>query len=459
MLDKFLEVSYRAATEKTASRQLVDKLKEFSLDELQKLAAGDETCKLAYAMDACGPGGSDNTWLGKYTGTPLFSKAVELEKALLQLDMEEQQQREQERAARPQPSDVWARRDALQLQKRMLDLDLVMAENGGDPSAAAAPSAEEASTADAPELALEQGGPPKEPKAPKGPPAAPAAEEGPPEAAAGGGEPSEEELLAALQAEGAGAEGAPAQEAGPPQGQPPKPKPKAPPKEEEEPEEEGGPKIEVKQSSAAKIAAIVGAGQFLAKTAKPNAENKVRAEVAKKFPSLKKEAAMPVGAVPGVLGAAAGADKGHASGRPGSAALRGGLGAFGGAELGGQLGLMLGKEHPAAGLAGAALGGLAGYKALTHQYNRKPLDEKTAGLISSVVNAGKAALPAVGGALNAGKSLATQAYQSGGLKQVAGSFGNVARNFAQKNPLAAAGVAGAGGMVAGKMLSNSQPRQ
>ena len=264
MLDKFLEVSYRAGVEKTASRTLVDRLKDFPIEELKKLANGDETCKLAYAMDVCeAKGGSaDGTWLGKYTGTPLFAKAVELEKALLQLDMEDQQLREQERAQRPQPSDTWAKRDAIQLQKRMLDLDLVMAENGVAPAeggeelaAAGAPAAPE-------EKVVAEQGPPK----------------GPPGGAEAGPSPEEEEAaaleLAAEEAAaggGAGGGGAPPQE-GPPQQQaaPPKPKPKAPPKEEEEPEEkeEGGPKIEVKQSAAAKVASIVEAGRFLAKTAK-----------------------------------------------------------------------------------------------------------------------------------------------------------------------------------------------
>lgn len=488
MLDKFLEVSYRAGAEKTASRTLVDRLKEFPLEELKKLASGDTECKLAFALDACGPGG-DSSWLGKYTGTPLFSKAVELEKALLQIDMEEQQAR----AAAPPMNDSWQKRDAIRLQQRMLDLDLVMAANGGAPAeagAGAAPSAEELSTADAPELALEQGGPPK---APKGPPPPPA------EAA-----PSpEEEEAAALEmaAEEAAAGGGAPQEGPPQQAAPPKPKPKAPPKEEEEePEEEGGPKIEVKQS-AAKVAAIVSAGRFLAKTASDPKGEAARAEIAKKFPHLVKEktAAGNAGQIidgltqgghelASLAGGVSGGVKAHdATGGSGLSTIiggaRGALGASMGAGLGRSLGErvggvasralspmglspgVMGAVQPAAAALGTLGGGLLGYKALTGVFNKqekkpksKHEDEKTAGLIGSVLNAGKAAMPAVGGVLQGAKNLATTANAAGGLPQVAKSFGGVAKNFAMKNPLAAAGVAGAGGMVAGKMLSNSQPR-
>lgn len=473
MLDKFLEVAYRSNVEKTAERQLIDRLKTFPIEELKKLASGDETCKLAYALDACGPG-SDSSWLGRYTGTPLFSKAVELEKALLQIDMEEQQTR----AAQPPMSDAWQKRDAIRLQQRMLDLDLAMAENGGAP-------AEEGA-----ELAA--AGAPAAPKAPK--------EEGvsPEEAALLAQEASTADApeLALEEAAAAGGEAPPQQEA------PPKPKPKAPPKEEET-EEEGGPKIEVKQS-AAKVAAAISLGRFLAKTAAmsvPDAEKaKVREAVAKKFPGLEKGAAGNAAAIidgltqgghelAGLSGALAGGAKAHeATGGSGLSTVVGGLRGSLGASLGAGLGRNLGERvgdiaasavrpmglnpgllnavQPAAAALGTLGGGVLGYKALTGVFNKKEKEpkskhggEKTAGILGSALSAGKAALPAVGSALSAGKSLATSAYKSGGLGQVASSFGNVAKNFAQKNPLAAAGVVGAGGMVAGKMLSNSQPRQ
>lgn len=563
MLDKFLAVAYSGEQKKTAARQLVDKLKTYPLEELKKLASGDPNCKLAYA-DACG-GSRDDTWLGKYMGTPLFAKAVELEKSLVQLDMEDQKMRAEERAVRPDPSDTWMRRDAIQLQKRMLDLDLVMAQNGGDPTEAAAPA--EAMPAEV------GGAPPAAPKEEKAPaPEAPAAAGG-----GEGGEPSEEEVLQALEAE---AGGAPA-EGAPPQQQPPKPK--APPQqaqggegeeEEDEEDEEGQPpkkdkpkgmSVEVKQSSAkTAAAAAVSAGALFAKFAShTNADSKVRREVAKKFPQLAKEktAQMPPLAgnsyLPEILGAAAGANKGSEQGRPGSGALRGAIGAGVGSVAGEQLGRALSKEHPAAGLLGAGLGGLAGYKMLTHKYSQPPAkaggetidpgvpefggesvegvrqlaasDRATAddmdsnpnkyrlrrALLGGALGAGAGALAggglkrlspagalvgglgaaalsavprpsgaghraaadeaeqvaqaheakkvanvlgALGGAATAAKGLASSAMGAGGLPQVAKSFGNVAKGFAQKNPLAAAGIAGAGGLMAGRALSPSQPR-
>lgn len=472
MLDKFLAVSYSGELKKTASRQLVDKLKTYPIEELKKLSSGDPHCKLAYA-DACGPG-RDDTWLGKYMNTPLFAKAVELEKSLVQLDMEDQQMRAQERAVRPDPNDTWMKRDAINLQKRMLDLDLVMAQNGGDPTAEAAPP--------------EAGGEPPAPPAPKAP-----KEEAPP---AAGGEPSEEELLAALEAEGGGGE------AGPPQAPQQPPKPKAPPQqaqggegEEEEETEEGQPpkkddkpkgmSVEVKQSSAKLAAATaVSAGVLFAKLA--SAESKVRREVAKKFPELAKEkkaAAEPEGhhirrallgnpissaieARPGSRLDAAGEAYGHGLAEQLKGGLKGGvlgagLGAAGGlaaglinkAPLGRAVGMGAGLGGGAGLLAGDIYGAFKGNHGAeasrihgARSKHRDP-EEKVANMLG-----------ALGGAASAAKGLATSAHAAGGLPQVAKSFGNVAKTFAQKNPLTAAGIAGAGGLVAGKALTPSQPR-
>ena len=540
MLDKMLEVAYRTDLKKTASRTLVDKLKEFPLEELQRLADGDPECKLAYALsagDVKQAGDSDFCWLDKYKGTPLFSKAVELEKSLLQLDMEEQQQREQERAARPQPSDVWARRDALCLQKRMLDLDLVMAQNGGAPAEPAAPEAKEEQAIGELEEAQAQ------------------------EALEGGGGDAEHEQLedAAIQqlqaAHGGGSEGPP--QAPPQEKAPPKPKAKAEGKEEggeEEPEakpeekKDEKPKEEQKtagvwegrsregvapgttvpvqqaggnrqgagasddlplQAAEKMAAAAVNAGAFLAKTAKvgmhgsDSEKSKVRAAVAKKYPGLEKGAAGSPGQIIDALGhgawegadlagAVAGGMKAHDAGASGLGVLGGAMTGGTGAVLGSSAGRFLGERvgdlaaratapmglspglagaiRPAAAALGTIGGGLGGYKLLTRGYAdmkakneaKKAKDEpksKEAGMLGTALGAVKPLAQQAGGVLSAGKNLATSAYAKGGLGQVASSFGNVAKNFAQKNPLAAAGIAGAGGLAAGKMLSNSQPRQ
>ena len=476
MLDKFLEVSYRADRTKVASRQLIDKLKELPLEELMSYVNGDENSKLA-SLEACGQGGSvgrECTWLDKYKETPLFAKAVELEKALLQLDMEEQQQREAERAARPAPSDVWAKRDAINLQKRMLDLDLVMAQAGA--TQPEAPEAKEEQAIGELEQAQAQ------------------------EMAEGGGgdaahEQQEDAAIQQLQAAHGGAEGAPQQQ------QPPQPpKPKAPPQQAqgggEDGEEEGPPKkdekpkgmsVEVKQSAARMASAAVDVGRFLAKTAAaacstPDAEaSKVRAAVAKKYPGLSKEGSGPEGhhlrrallgnpvssaieAKPGSRIDAWGEATGHSAAETLKGGLKGtalgaGLGAAGGLGLAllnkGQpakaLGYGAGMGAYAGGLLGSTYGGIKGHHgAEASRIHGARSAEKTAGVMGAL----KPLATQAAGALGAGKSLAQTAYKSGGVGQVASSFGNVAKNFAQKNPLAAAGIAGAGGMLAGKALSN-----
>jgi hypothetical protein len=77
----------------------------------------------------------------------------------------------------------------------------------------------------------------------------------------------------------------------------------------------------------------------------------------------------------------AGANKANASGQEGTGgALRGALGWGGGAALGslagGALGGALGHTEPVLPVLGYGLGGLAGYKALTSKYNKKPKKKK-----------------------------------------------------------------------------------
>ena len=123
MLNEFLKVAYRLEQQKTASRQLVDKLKGFDITDLIALADGDPTAKLAY-IDSDGP----QSWLDKYKGSPLFSKAVELEKALLEADAASDSKRTEERES---DRELETQRDSLRMQKRMLDLDLALEQEGG----------------------------------------------------------------------------------------------------------------------------------------------------------------------------------------------------------------------------------------------------------------------------------------------------------------------------------------
>ena len=127
MFEQWLSVAYRQDQEKTASRRMVNQLKQLPMDELFKAASGDSTSKLAYVD---GPSDERDSWIGKYKGSPLFEKAVALEKAILQIDMEENQRRAEENAEPKASSDAYERRDAIKLQQRMLDLDLAMESAG-----------------------------------------------------------------------------------------------------------------------------------------------------------------------------------------------------------------------------------------------------------------------------------------------------------------------------------------
>jgi hypothetical protein len=147
MLNEFLLAAYKDNQTKLANRQLVDKLKAFDLDDLVALANGDPTAKLASYCD--GPSDGPQSWLDKYKGSPLFEKAVELEKSLLEADAAADAKRTEERESDRTMDD---QRDALRMQKRMLDLDLALEQEGG---AAAAASPEPAVPA-TPEAPVEQ---------------------------------------------------------------------------------------------------------------------------------------------------------------------------------------------------------------------------------------------------------------------------------------------------------------
>lgn len=124
MLPEYLTTLYAQDREKTASRAVVDKLKTLPLDELFKIANGDETSKIACAMSSIGPGDGSKSWLDGFRGTPLFEQAVALERKSLELEAADQEQRQLSQQA-------WSQRDALSLQRRMLEIDLATQGSGG----------------------------------------------------------------------------------------------------------------------------------------------------------------------------------------------------------------------------------------------------------------------------------------------------------------------------------------
>lgn len=217
MLDAFLKVACGRAQAELDRDNLVEKMRALPPEYLYKLATGEE--KLAYIMGGCDP-----DWLEKFKGTPFFEHAIELEKQELQQQMAEQTRYREEEQVRTERS---AARDEIQVQRKLLELELASHEAGGaglsegsggpegDPGAEGAEPFAGHETPQ--EEALEHGE-----EAPSGPPvggppeaaaAPPEAAQMPPEAMAAEEPPAEEEMAAVP-------------EDGPPPPPPPKPKAK-----------------------------------------------------------------------------------------------------------------------------------------------------------------------------------------------------------------------------------------
>lgn len=170
MLDSFLKVAYANEKRDEEQAQLVEKMASLPEDLLHKIVSGEE--KLAYIGSF-----SDENWIEKYKGTPLFEQAIELEKQELQARMAESARRtEDSEKFRAQD----AARDELCIQKKLLDLQLLEQEAGVG-------QGEEVPEEGVPgeEPPPEEGGPPMEEEAPEEVPAEePPVEEAPPAAAA-----------------------------------------------------------------------------------------------------------------------------------------------------------------------------------------------------------------------------------------------------------------------------------
>ncbi|TXH10606.1 MAG: hypothetical protein E6R04_04980, partial [Spirochaetes bacterium] len=141
--------------------------------------------KMAMALEAGSPISSSpspsldyrDEWLKKYVGTALFEKALELQKQFLTLDQEDLSQREMEQTIEESSGRASQRmaknlqRDALHLEKRNLDVELLAAQAGVQMAAAPSPheqgldaAAQEGGMEEAPEEAAPA---PKAPKAAK----------------------------------------------------------------------------------------------------------------------------------------------------------------------------------------------------------------------------------------------------------------------------------------------------
>lgn len=520
MLNEFLQAAYNANQVKVANRQLIDRFKQFSIEDLRAFVEGDPLSKLAYCCD--GPSVGAETWLDKYKGSPLFEKAVALEKAMLEADAAADAKRSDEREADRSMED---QRDSIRMQKRMLDLDLALEQSGAAP----APPPSSPVPAQAPEAAA--GAPAVEVKA----------------AAVGALIPearSTRDVVHAEPRQGAGALGDYAVS----------------------PSETVTEGLQVNKTAEVRVRTADAVGRLLAKTAT--------------VPGFADELSRLALLHGGAAGAGGGYLQGRRAGELGiGGALSGGLGATSGSYLGGLLGQGLGigatrllahtpvssealqAVMPVLRAAGAVGGGALGFHAGTagqrqHIADTKKKEEakkqkqasvdKTAISHTRIIQAvkhtpqlgrlnkafehgvevlgkkapgavidqadtlaqaaaarlgggdwkrklvgmnalrkaaevtpnspqafyeevvrkypklGKKKEAGIAGSLMQGmktlgtgaKNLATTAHAAGGMPQVVSSFGNVAKNFAQRNPLAAtgiaAGAAGLGGMALGR---------
>lgn len=151
MLDSFLYAAYTQDKKTKEKRAFIETLKKLPKEELYKVASGE--LKIA---NLCSVPGDEGTWLSRFKDTPLFAQALVLEQQSLQLDAEDIARRSQQRN-----DDIWLQRDQIQLQKRLLELQLVQGatqQAGGVPPAVPGPISPEAGTQGAGALGPEAGG-------------------------------------------------------------------------------------------------------------------------------------------------------------------------------------------------------------------------------------------------------------------------------------------------------------
>lgn len=474
MLDKFLEVSYGKTKEAEDKSHLVELMKQLPNEELMKIASGET--KLSH-YGSIGGGGQE--WIQEFRGTPFFEQALALEQEDLQMQMQENQRRQQNR-------EVWdatdAQRDTVCLKKRLMVLQLAQwQEQQGTPTPGQAEAAEHGMA----QAAIPVAAPP-----PAAAPQMEAAAKTAAELTTEGREKIKEKNFS-LSAEQSDT------------GKPAYP-------------------IEDKSHAANALARVKQFGS-------PAEKAEVYKDVAKKYPGLAmrssveevkekaKKAGMGVLPFLGAGGALHGALEGEKVKRPIAGAVHGGLGAMSGGLVGGMLGgapgalsgnAALRDVGAAVGLGiGAVLNARSRVSALKSQarsdeakeaspiyppvskggktMSLKPAEhiaehgtekikaadqfarlmaradyesalEKNALLpaLAGLAGAAKAALPGVGRSLQAVGRGTMSAYRKGGLAEGVKSFGRLGGQFAQHNPLAAAGMAGAAGLGAGYMASS-----
>lgn len=119
MLDQFLTAVAETTQKREAFDEMVDLMKQLPAEDLYKIASGEISCA---------PSGAPTTWLERFQNTPLYDKALQLESQELELDIEDQSRRlaESQKDDMNENSrrDFYRKRNAIDLKKRILDLEL-----------------------------------------------------------------------------------------------------------------------------------------------------------------------------------------------------------------------------------------------------------------------------------------------------------------------------------------------
>jgi hypothetical protein len=147
MLDLFLEHSYQTTKVAEGQARYLAALEQLPVEELMAMTRGESPLnKLSHDSESC--------WLEQFAGTPLYDKAIALERHNLELDMAQtadSAERSQQRAG------IDTERDTLRVQRRMLELELAEAKLQ---SAGGAEPQMEAPAGAPPAVAADPNGPP-----------------------------------------------------------------------------------------------------------------------------------------------------------------------------------------------------------------------------------------------------------------------------------------------------------
>ena len=138
MLDKYLEIAHREQEKTAANDRFLSLMMQLPDEELHEMVHTGHI-KVGYFSDSAilGDGGDRPGWLDHFKGTPLMPQAISLLEEELkaqaaddQSDVVQSQERQQKEQAR----------DALRLQKRLLELELVKQQEGAASAAQPPPA-------------------------------------------------------------------------------------------------------------------------------------------------------------------------------------------------------------------------------------------------------------------------------------------------------------------------------